>query len=126
MFFQLILELRSLFKEKGAEINVENTQDGDIVSNLIEALKVSDVVLKEDLGGESKYNLIYRLISRLQKFNEDSGFKIYVRFLDVEHVFNIFVTIILLIPADQSEQLINTMCEKLSNEDAFGQAKLRV
>jgi len=95
---ELILELRTLFKEKGANINVENTQDGNIVSNLNEALQVCDVVLKgEGVGAEN-----------------------------VEYVFNIFVTVILLIPIDQSEELITTLCEKLSNEDEFGPSKLQV
>jgi len=94
---ELTSELRAYLKEKGAEIPDANTNDGDMVQDIVDILSVSDVVFKAEPTSE-----------------------------EVEWLFNSFVSLITLIPQERHEGLVNMFCDKLNTPDSTSAAKLRV
>ncbi|KAK2181283.1 hypothetical protein NP493_402g01000 [Ridgeia piscesae] len=83
-----VAELRSYLKEKGAEILEENSPDG-LLRDITQVIEASSICWK-DTGAEG----------------------------ELETVFNSIVSLILIVPLDQSEKLVVSFCEKLVKTQA--------
>ena len=53
-FFQLVSELRTYLKGKGAEIPEESNNEGDIVKDIAEILNTTAVMFQADITAEGK------------------------------------------------------------------------